>query len=217
MKKISILFIFAVFQAALASAQSGPALSQLDAAAPLNISATVPGVPVTSVVYTVKNTPGYILRTGRHLPAVGKGNGSAGDPWSDLIQKAVTHGTHDTAYFDIWYLADIVGPANGPHTAYYFTVEGRTDPDGTFFPKDVQMSSEYWTITPDGNWRIEEWPYQIGLDGVVQLATHTVLLERRDGIVLDMQTELLDAGDPAVEANCNTLKEKWYHYVPAKL
>ncbi|OGS08443.1 MAG: hypothetical protein A2270_09135 [Elusimicrobia bacterium RIFOXYA12_FULL_51_18] len=261
MKKISILFVFSVFQAAALAAQTGPAFSQLGAmslAAKSDIGLMLPdasAVPrikkiliifdtqtgrshaVTPVsggfiyasngqfVPAVYNGSGYILQTGQYWPIVGGQRGMRGvNPpaegrWGAILKKTLAYGifTEDDGEIPASrYLQDIAGPNDGSHKADYFSVWGYTNMEGAFFPDFVTMVSENWEVTPDGNWRIDQWLHWVGLDGVAQKATHAVITEAMKGQILDMQTETLAGGDPRAVENRNGLIEKWYLYSPVK-
>lgn len=174
-------------------------------------------------VPAVYNGSGYILQNGQYMPVVGGGgvkNGvkpAAEGPWAGIVEKAVTFGLvvePDGVIPAGRYLADLAGPQNGPHKADYFSVWGYTYPDGSFSPDSVTMVSENWEIAADGNWRIDQWLHWLGLDGVPQRASRTVLIEDPYGRVLDAQSEAPQVGDPRAEENRGALIEKWRLYAP---
>lgn len=165
----------------------------------------------------VYNGAGYILPSGQYFPVVG--GSRADNRWSAIVERALACGLvrEEDGYIPgSRYFADLAGAAAGPHKADYFSVWGYTDAEtGAFLPDFVTMVSEDWAITPEGNWRIDQWLHWAGLDGAPQRAQHTVLIEDMGGRILGMQTENPAPADPAAAANRAALIAKWSLYQPA--
>ena len=164
----------------------------------------------------VYNGAGYILPSGQYYPVVG--GSRAEDKWAAIVERALASGLireEDEYIPGSRYFADLSGAADAPHKANYFSVWGYTDAEtGAFLPDFVTMVSEDWAITPDGNWRIDQWLHWVALDGAPQRAQHTVLLEDMYGRILGMETENPAPTDPAAAANRAALITKWFLYQP---
>jgi hypothetical protein len=194
MKKISVLFILSILQTSMLAAEVLPALSQLGDMSPANISGISFAVPSVPVV--VKE-----------------------DNWAVIVEKTIASGLFTEPDGDIpasRYFADIIGPKNGPHKADYFSGWGYINESGALGPDFVTMVSENWEITPDGNWRIDQWIHWLTPAGVPQQVSHNVIVEAMSGQILDTQMDQLEVADPRAEENRKDLIEKWYLYRPEK-
>ena len=138
--------------------------------------------------------------------------------WRDILAKACADGEYrpeDAPIIPATYgLAHIRGPREQSHKADYLNLWGGVYPDGVFRPWQASLVSEDWVIAADGNWHIDRWVFTPGLDGSIEYASHGVLVETLDGTVLDMSSERLAPGDPAVKAKLEALIVLWTGFVP---
>jgi hypothetical protein len=191
MKKI--LFVLSMFQTAVLAAQVSPALSQLGALSPMKTSDIGPETPaVPAAPAAVEN--------GR---------------WAAVLALAVASGTY-TDPNNIMpaskYLADIIGPMEGSHTADYFSAWGYGTATGPFNPDFVTFTSESWEINQDGNWVIDQWIHWMRTADTPFQVMHTTLIEKMSGQVLDWHQEAIEAGSPKAEEHRKALLERWYLY-----
>ncbi|MBI5884099.1 MAG: hypothetical protein HZB91_13470 [Elusimicrobia bacterium] len=135
--------------------------------------------------------------------------------WQELVLKVAQNGVFTPGNDQIpanLGLEKIQGSAKGTHHADYINVWGVVDKD-TFVALFVTMVSEQWTLNGD-TWTIDQWIHIIDMAGTPRRVSKGILIENIDGRVLDMKSEKVEVGDPAVAAHRNGLLDMWKAFKP---
>lgn len=137
--------------------------------------------------------------------------------WDAVVKKTLQSGVFTEAdeYIPAGRgLADLSAPKGQPHTASYFNLWGAVNEEGVFVPGFATMVYEDWSLTPEGNWHVDQWLFSLDLDGTPNRVSHGFIDETPDGQVLDMHSDQLDpAGREAWEKR-EQLVEKWEAFTP---
>jgi hypothetical protein len=132
--------------------------------------------------------------------------------WRGIFGKACAKGEYRPVSGEIpaiYVLESIRGLQAKDHQADYVTLWGGVDADGTFIPDNASLVSENWVIEEDGNWHIDQWIFTMGLDGVIDRVSHSVLVEAPDRLILDRISKPSAPGDPSVKEKLDALFVFW--------
>ncbi len=102
-----------------------------------------------------------------------------------------------------------------PHRADYLSVIGLIDSFGQFQPMEVSVVSEDWRKRPNNDWEIEQWIFQLRMNGELKWLSHSLLIEDPNGHVLDIQT--LPSGEPdspEMLERWGAKLQEWYNLYP---
>lgn len=150
-------------------------------------------------------------------PAPGALSFQARSPWQELVDKLLAWGTFreaDQTLPATYGLADLRGTAAGPHVADYANVWGFGDSTGHFQPAFLTFVSEDWAVDAQNRWVIHQWLFTLGLDGSAAAVSRHLIVETRDGSVLDYQSQPLKPGDAEAVAEQRQLLAQWSAFHP---
>jgi hypothetical protein len=140
--------------------------------------------------------------------------GAGADAWNAILAKAEAGGTYSPENEDIpatMGLQRVVGAAAADHVADYFNLWGGKDANGVFQAGSASFVSEDWRII-DGDWNIDQWIFQLNMDGSIAQPTHNVLVETMDGQVLQDDGDPLPNTDPRIAQEYQSLITFWTAY-----
>lgn len=102
-----------------------------------------------------------------------------------------------------------------PHKADYFSTIGVLDQFGKYHAQEISVVSEDWRRQGNGNWEIEQWIFQVRLNGDLKSVRHALVIKTPDGLVLDIQELPSGAADSPEElARWGTKLHEWYELYP---
>ncbi len=102
-----------------------------------------------------------------------------------------------------------------PHKADYFSAIGQLDEFGKFHAREISVVSEDWRKQENGNWEIEQWIFQVRLNGELRSVRHALIIETPEGSVLDVQELPSGAVDSPEElARWGAKLNEWYRLYP---
>ena len=133
--------------------------------------------------------------------------------WQQLVERIVQKGAHMDTDDGAWRSLTSIVPADptAPHLANYISTIGGYDSSGTYVAEEVSQVSENWQIDSNKNWNVDQWIFQVSLEGELSQLAHNTLIETIDGQVLDDHS--LHTGsisDPAELAHWEKLLDAWY-------
>ncbi|MBL7556913.1 MAG: hypothetical protein JNM24_13905 [Bdellovibrionaceae bacterium] len=125
----------------------------------------------------------------------------------DSVQK--TGKLLESPYGDYLYVEHIE-PADTakPHVANYFSLVGGYDINGVFQYAHIEVVSENWQISGDGNWQIDQYLYRITTGGQIQTSSHVDMIQTKDRVVL--KHEIMNFDEAAAKSNWQRILNNWY-------
>jgi hypothetical protein len=131
--------------------------------------------------------------------------------WNQIIQKALSTATPVERTRGTYFTLVRMTP-NDPtrsHHSEYFSVVG--DYSGTVFnPMEVLQVSETWHLNKKGNWEIEQYFFDVGINGRLTNENHQRLVETPEHEILD-QALIPNGGvnDPKVLSTWGKILKTW--------
>lgn len=74
------------------------------------------------------------------------------------------------------------------HTADYFSAVGNFDTQQKFIVNHFEIVSEIWTIDSQKNWNIDQWIFDVNVNGGLNYADHNFIVEDADGMLISDKT-----------------------------
>ncbi len=117
--------------------------------------------------------------------------------WNSFVQKVVAFGESTLIEPYTFRHLSRLQPQDKtkPHQADYIRTTGVVDSQDNYIPFSVSAVSENWAVNAEGNWVIDQWLWDVNLDGGLETVQHFMLVETPSGTVLDVQN--LSAGQPS--------------------
>ncbi|MBI4377087.1 MAG: hypothetical protein HY549_11635 [Elusimicrobia bacterium] len=140
------------------------------------------------------------------------------NPWRDILEKVRKFGTtypEDGRFPGGYGLSDIRGETASDHLADYVNLWGFWNGKGDFFPSFATMVSEDLKIAGDGNWHINQWLFQLDLEGIPTSISKVFMIQTKERRVLEHRSEGKTLADAETKKRHESLVEQWHKFEPA--
>jgi hypothetical protein len=81
----------------------------------------------------------------------------------------------------------------------YFSAVGVSNAAGHFTAYHISAVSETWTLSTAGNWSVDQWIWDLALDGNLRGLSHSVITESSAGKILGVQPASTNGPDDPAE------------------
>ncbi len=94
------------------------------------------------------------------------------------------------------------------HVANYFSRVGVSNPNGEFLYSRIEVVSEIWQLSADGNWNINQWLFTLSPEGKVTRSMHINMVQTAERRIL--KHEYLAADEAATQTQWTNTLNGWY-------